>query len=70
MTLCDDCLEQVPHAETDSLVDPDEFLKYAVSRAPLERSSDAGRGLTALINSDNGARIVVESGRLDRFRLS
>jgi hypothetical protein len=70
MTLCDDCLDQIPHTRTDSLVEPEEFLKYAVSRDPLERSSDAGRGLTALINSDNGARIVVESERLDRFRLS
>jgi hypothetical protein len=70
MTLCDESLHQLPHTETDSLVDPEEFLKYAVSRAPLERTSDAGRGLTALINSDSGARIVVESERLDRFRVS
>jgi len=70
MTLCDDCLDQYLPSNTDGLVDPEEFLKYAVSRAPLERSGDASRGLTALINSDNGARIVVESERLDRFRLS
>jgi hypothetical protein len=70
MTLCEPRLDPILHTETDNLVDPEEFLAYAVSRASLERSSDAGRGLTALINPDNGARIVVDSERLDRFRLS
>ena len=70
MILCEHGLDPIPYSQTENLVDPEEFLAYAVSRAPLERSSDCGGGLTALINSNNGARIVVDSEKLDHFRLS
>lgn len=70
MTFCEHGLDPIPFTQTDNIVDPEEFLAYAVSRAPLERSSDCGGGLTALINSNNGARIVVDREKLDRFRLS
>jgi hypothetical protein len=70
MILCEHALDPIPYTQTDNLVDPEEFLAYAVSRAPLERSSDCDGGLTALVDSNSGARIVVDSEKLDRFRLS
>lgn len=72
MTVC----EQTPEVVNESVrgrvesVEPEEFLELAVSRAPFERVAATARGLVALVNSDSGVRVVVQSEKLDRHRVT
>jgi hypothetical protein len=63
-------VERPPVAHSDSrYVNPEEFLKYALSHTRWERTSDPELGLTGLTNPDGSDSVVVDSVELDRFRL-
>jgi len=50
-------------------VDPEEFLKYALSRSRWERAAHPQAGCTELVTPDGHDSVVIDSVELDRFRL-
>lgn len=50
-------------------VNPDEFLKYALSHTRWERTSGPESGLVGLMRPDGNDCVFVDSAELDRFRL-
>lgn len=68
MTVCEEREEYVRPTDCEH-VEPEEFLRRATSRARLERTIDNAAGFTGLVDPETGTQVVVESHKLDRFRL-